>query len=77
VTAEDAWYQPRDVDDTPITDTCLLEVDRAGHTCGLPLADDADLDALLCPWHELAVDAGRIPYAEYRQLVDHHQAPAA
>lgn len=65
-------YLPPDPDDAPITQTCLLEIDRLGHVeqCGLQLADDADLDALLCPFHELAVDRGEVPYETYRELVD-------
>jgi hypothetical protein len=78
VTREDYYYLPTDPDTTPVTTTCLLEIDRLGHVeeCGLQLADDADLDAVLCPWHEGAVDRGDIPYAEYRDLVDHNQAHA-
>ncbi|GAB3718427.1 hypothetical protein [Nocardiopsis nanhaiensis] len=56
--------------------TCVYEIDRLGTTenCGLPIADDADPDEFLCPWHDGAVDRGDITWSDYQLLRRHYLA---
>ncbi|RKS10017.1 hypothetical protein DFP74_5763 [Nocardiopsis sp. Huas11] len=72
-------YLPPDPDDTPITDRCVYEVDQDGRldNCGAPLAPDADLDEVLCPWHAGAEERGEITPEDFDALVSRYQAPAA
>ncbi|MFE7461699.1 hypothetical protein ACWFMI_23375 [Nocardiopsis terrae] len=74
---EERHYTPREDSDDPVTTTCVYEVDRLGTTqeCGLALAEDADLDQLFCPSHDLDVSAGRISWQEYRTYQNHYQRP--